>query len=67
MQRWGHRLTGDDGINGFCSGSTVHDLGNGYICGYPLPTGNEYGYDFLSVTGNGYGFRYVVKVTYMDI
>jgi hypothetical protein len=30
--------------------------------GYPLPTGNGYGYGFVPVTGNGYGFGYVMKV-----
>jgi hypothetical protein len=67
MRRWGCRLIGDGGINDFCSGSTMHDSGNGYIRGYPLSAGNGYGYDFLSVTGKRYGFRYVVKVTDMDI
>jgi hypothetical protein len=54
-RRWGHELTGDNISNGFCSGSIVHDSDNGYICGYPLPT------------SNGYGFRYVIKVTDIDI
>jgi hypothetical protein len=30
---------------------TVHDSDNRYIRGYPLPAGNRYEYDFLSVTG----------------
>jgi hypothetical protein len=30
-------------------------------------SGNGYGYDFLSVTGNVHGFRYIVKVTDMNM
>jgi hypothetical protein len=45
----------------------MHDSGDRYIRGNPLPSGNGYGYDFLSVMDNGYRFGYVVKVTYMDI
>jgi hypothetical protein len=30
-------------------------------------SGNGYEYDFLSVTGNVHGFKYIVKVTDMDI